>query len=28
VKQLNKGLLALLRKDGFSHISQAVGADV
>jgi dihydroorotate dehydrogenase len=28
VKQLNNGLLALLRKDGFSHISQAVGADV
>lgn len=28
VNQLNSGLLALLRKDGFTHISQAVGADV
>lgn len=28
VKQLNNGLLALMRRDGVSHISQAVGADV
>ncbi|WP_438448620.1 quinone-dependent dihydroorotate dehydrogenase [Gorillibacterium sp. sgz5001074] len=28
VKRLNGGLPALLRRDGFSHISQAVGADV
>lgn len=27
IKRLNKGLIHLLHKDGFSHISQAVGAD-
>jgi dihydroorotate dehydrogenase len=27
IKRLNAGLLQLLRKDGFTHISQAVGAD-
>lgn len=28
VKEINKGLLSLLQRDGLSHISQAVGADV
>jgi dihydroorotate dehydrogenase len=27
IKRLNKGLMQLMRKDGFTHISQAVGAD-
>lgn len=27
IKRLNQGLLQLLRKDGFTHISQAVGVD-
>jgi dihydroorotate dehydrogenase len=27
IKQLNLGLLQLMRKDGFTHISQVVGAD-
>jgi dihydroorotate dehydrogenase len=27
IKRLNKGLIQLLHKDGFTHISQAVGAD-
>ena len=28
VEEVNSGLVALLRRDGFTHISQAVGADV
>jgi len=28
IKAINEGLLALLKKDGFTHISQAVGAGV
>ena len=27
VGQINRGLVELLKKDGFSHISEAVGAD-
>ncbi|WP_068773724.1 quinone-dependent dihydroorotate dehydrogenase [Paenibacillus sp. FJAT-26967] len=27
LKKLNEGLLALLKKDGYTHISQAIGAD-
>jgi len=28
VKRINKGLLQLIERDGFSHISQAVGLEV
>ena len=27
-RRINKGLLALLERDGFGHISEAVGTDV
>jgi len=27
VKEINEGLIALLKKDGYSHISEAIGAD-
>jgi dihydroorotate dehydrogenase len=27
IKRLNKGLLQLLQRDGYSHVSQAIGAD-
>ena len=27
IKEINKGLLGLLRQDGYTHISQAIGAD-
>jgi len=27
IKEINKGLLGLLKQDGYTHISQAVGAD-
>jgi dihydroorotate dehydrogenase len=28
VRDINKGLIELLKKDGFSHISEAIGADI
>jgi len=27
IKEINEGLIALLKKDGYSHISEAIGAD-
>ena len=27
IKEINKGLIALLKKDGYTHISEAIGAD-
>ena len=27
IKEINEGILELMKKDGFTHISQAIGAD-
>jgi dihydroorotate dehydrogenase len=28
VREINKGLIELLQKDGFNHISEAIGIDI